>query len=210
VTDVTSKRSATDLTRVWDLSQRSMRRAGESLTLFLGHPVRLAVLDILALPASDLPSLAEENAGGPMAALQCEIVGPAIGSILILFPQSTISRFLRALLGMSAEGRPLTPVEESAILEVGNILSSSFLSEMGDRIGRRLMHSPPEIHFTNIPRLVRELLSSLHLLGSEVLVVQGILEDPERHIQGRFFVVPEIATQDPIVPGAARDSEDTK
>ena len=194
-----------DLARVRALSDRSLSRAERSLGLMLGHPVRFAVREVHGVPSSALPSLAEDAEPDRLAGLRCRILGQGSGWILLLFPLPTIYRLLQLLMGTPANPRDLTAMERSAVREVGNLLASSFLSELGDLVGRRLMPSAPEIYFEQIPCVVRELLASLHALGAEVLVIQARLEDPEGGIQGRFFVVPEVGTLEPITPVAAEE-----
>jgi chemotaxis protein CheY-P-specific phosphatase CheC len=92
---------------------------------------------------------------------------------------------------------------------VGNIVASSFLSELGDRLGRRVLPSAPEIHLENVPQVVRGVLASVRDLGSDVLVVQAVLEDREGHIQGRIFVVPAVSTLEPATRGAAGEQGDS-
>jgi chemotaxis protein CheC len=192
-----------DLARVRALSDRSLSRAERSLGLMLGHPVRLAVREVHGVPSSALPGLVEDAARDRVAALLFRILGQGAGWILLLFPLPTIYRLLQLLMGTPAHPRDLTGMERSAVGEVGNLVASSFLSELGEAVGRRLMPSPPEIHFEQIPRVVRELLASLHALAAEAVVIQARLEDREGVIQGRFFVVPEVGTLEPIAPVAA-------
>ena len=192
-----------DVARVRGLSDRSLSRAERSLGLMLGHSVRFAVREVHGVSSSALPSLAEDAERDRLAGLRFRILGQGSGWILLLFPLPTIYRLLQLLMGTPANPRDLTEMERSAVREVGNLLASSFLSELGDLVGRRLMPSAPEIHFEQIPRVVREMLASLHALGAEVLVIQARLEDPEGDIHGRFFVMPEVGTLEPIAPVAA-------
>jgi chemotaxis protein CheC len=192
-----------DAARVRALSDQSLSRAERSLGLMLGHSVRFAVREVHGVLSSALPSLAEDAERERLAGLRFRILGQGSGWILLLFPLPAIYRLLQLLMGTPATPHPLTEMERSAMREVGNLLVSSFLSELGDLVGRRLMPSPPEIHFEQIPRVVRELLASLHDLGAEVVVIQARLEDSEGGIHGRFFAVPEVGTLEPIAPVAA-------
>ena len=168
----------------------------------LGHSVRLTLRGI-----HPLSTLVEDVEDGPMAGLQLQITGQGSGCILILFPLPMVFRFLQALLGGVAEPRPLMEMERSAIQEVGNIMASTFLSAVGDILGRRLLHSSPEMHIENIPQLVRNVATSLRALGSDLLVIQGAIEDGEHQPQGRFFFVPEAAALEPIARGTAGNRE---
>jgi chemotaxis protein CheC len=154
-----------------------------------------------------LSTLVEDAEGGSMAGLQLQITGQGNGCILFLFPLPMVFRFLQVLLGGAAEPRPLMEMERSAIQEVGNIMASSFLSELGDLLGRRLLHSSPEMYIENIPQLVRDVATSLRALGSELLVIQGAIEDGDHQPQGRFFFVPEAAVLEPIACGTAGNRE---
>jgi chemotaxis protein CheC len=192
-----------NLAAVRTLSERGFSRAADSLSRLLGHAVRLALRDIRTLPASVLPALAEETDCAPMAGVQIRIRGGAGGRILILLPLTAVYRLLQALLGTPAEPRVLTETERSALQEVGNIVASSFLSELGDVLGRRFVPTAPEIQLDDIPRLVRDVIAGERAFGSEVLVVQGLLEDPDRHIEARVFVMPDLTALEPTAHGAS-------
>jgi chemotaxis protein CheC len=171
----------------------------------LGHSVRFAAREVHGISSSAWPSLAEDAEWDRLAGLRFRILGQGSGWIVLLFSLPTIYRLLQLLVGAPATPRDLTEMERSAVREVGNLLASSFLSELGDLVGRRLMPSPPELHFEQIARVVRESLASLHPLGAEVVVIQARLEDAEGGIQGQFFVVPEVGALEPIARGAAEE-----
>jgi chemotaxis protein CheC len=104
----------------------------------------------------------------------------------------TIRRMLEALLGRPGAGAEFTEMECSAIREIGNVLASSFLSELGDLTRRRFLPSPPRILLDDLPPVMADTLASLARLGPQVAVVQGLFEDPVQHIQGQFFILPEM------------------
>ena len=199
--DVAGGEGTNDLAKLQDFSERSVRRAEESLRSLLGDSLRLTLCGIHTPPASGLSTLAEDTACGSMVGLETQITDQGYGRVLILVPMPMIRRFLQVLLGKSTDARPLTEMEQSAIQEVGNIMASSFLSGLGDLLGRRLFHSVPTVYLENISQLIRDVHSSLLGLGTKVLVVQGLLEDVEQRAQGRFFVVSEVAALESIVHG---------
>ena len=191
------------LARLRALSEHSLRRAGDSLTALLGHSVRLAVTGLAGVPATDLPGLVTAGDAGPLAGLRFQITGEASGQMVILFPLRTIHRMLRVLLGERGESASLSGEERSAVQEVGNILASAFLSGLGDLLGRRLLPTPPEIHLDDSAGLVQQVMAALQEQQTEVLVIQALFEDPEQRIEGRFFVLPEMASLEAMVRGVA-------
>lgn len=182
------------LRRFRALSNRSMRRAGETLTALLGHAVRLEVSHIQTLAAGDLPDLATATAIEELAGIRFQITGDAGGEMVLLFPRPTICKMLQVLLHRSEDAKPLSVEERSAIQEVGNVLASSFLSEMGDLLGKRLLPSPPEFHLEDIRQLIQQVVETVKDQGSQVLVVHGLFEDPDQEITGRFVVLPEMVS----------------
>jgi len=190
------------LARIRELSERGLSRAAESLARLLGYPVRFSGPQIQRSGSSPLSDLTDAAAGS-LAALRIAIHGQGSGWILILLPLPTVYRFLQVLMGTPAEPRELTATERSAIQEVGNIVASSFLSELGDRVGRRFLPSAPECYLSGVPEAVRDALASVHRLGPDVLVVQAALEDGEGRIQGRIFIMSDVGAWAPVGRGAA-------
>jgi chemotaxis protein CheC len=180
------------LKRIRFLGERGMRRASESLTGMLGYTIRLRVTGVTSMAASDLPSLADGALGEPAVALLVQIIGQGSGQILLLLPVPTVSRVLGVLVGRRVEPRAFTDLERSALQETGNVLASSFLSELGDLTERRLMHSVPRLVVEEVPRAIGELVRAVRAADPSALVVQGRLEDPAGQLRGQVFVVPEI------------------
>jgi chemotaxis protein CheC len=189
------------LARIRELSERGLSRAAESLARLLGYPVRFTGPQIHPGRSSTVSDLADAAAGS-LAALRIEIRGQGSGWILVLLPLPTVYRFLQVLMGTPAEPRDLTATERSAIQEVGNIVASSFLSELGDRVGRRFLPSAPECYLTGVPEAVRDMLATVQHLGPDALVVRAALEDGEGRIQGRIFIMPDVGAWGPVGSGA--------
>jgi len=183
------------------LSDHSLRRASESLTSLLGPPVRLTASSVTFVPIGVLATLAATADGDPMVALRIQITGEASGQMIILFPRHTVFHLLGVLLGEREERGSLSDEERSAIQEVGNILASTFLTRLGDLLQRRLIPTPPQIHLDDAPGLMQQVVAELEGEGSEVLMVQATFEDPEERIEGRFFVLPEMASLAPLLRG---------
>jgi chemotaxis protein CheY-P-specific phosphatase CheC len=173
------------------LSERSLQRAGETLAVLLGHPVRLAVSEVGIIPLRDLAQLGEA-AGGIVGGARFEITGEGRGQMMIVFPLPTLARMLEALLGRSAEGTALGPAERSAVQEVGNIVVSSFLNGVSDLLNKRLLPTPPRFQYGPMRDLVGEVVAALGPDTQTVLLVQAVFQDERGQVLGRFYVVPRV------------------
>jgi chemotaxis protein CheC len=167
----------------------------------LGCPLCLTVTAVGDPLASALPAVADDVEGRPVAVLRVRIDGGGRGWALILLPISALYPVLQRLLGTPGEPHDLTEIDRSAVLEFGNVLASSFLSELGDRLGRRVLPSPPELHLDDVRPPVRDVLAWARALDSEVGVVQARLEVSGRGIEGQVFVVLDVGAL-LMTPGA--------
>jgi chemotaxis protein CheY-P-specific phosphatase CheC len=136
--------------------------------------------------------MADDVERRPVAVLQVRIDGDGRGWALILLPRSALYRVLQGLLGTSGEPYDLAEIDLSAVQEFGNVLVSSFLSELGDRFGRRLLPSPPALHLDDVRTPIRDVLAWARALDSEVGVVHARMEAPARRIEGEVFVVLDV------------------
>lgn len=186
------------------ISRRCFRRAAESFGILLGRPVGLAVTGISSLPPAAIPSLVGPGDGQRLAAIQFEVNDKEGGRLLIVFPFPAILQLMRRLLPEAAHvaGESFSAMEVSAVQEVGNILASTFLTELGDLLGRRILLSPPRVHLEDVDDLIREISRDLGEIGSEVVVVQAKFEEPASGIEGRFFVFPGMTSLTRVLSSA--------
>jgi chemotaxis protein CheY-P-specific phosphatase CheC len=167
-------------------------RAAESLGRMLGCRLCITVTGVCGPLSSALPAMADDVERRPVAVLQVRIDGDGRGWALILLPRSALYRVLQGLLGTSGEPYDLAEIDLSAVQEFGNVLVSSFLSELGDRFGRRFLPSPPALHLDDVRTPIRDVLAWARALDSEVGVVHARMEAPARRIEGEVFVVLDV------------------
>lgn len=193
-----------DVTKLPDLFETSMRRAEDSMRSLLGDPLRLTLCGARIRPGHGQSVLPVDDESGPTVGLHSWITGQGSGRVLILVPMPMARRFVHALLGGSNDSRPLTEMEQSAIQEVGNIISSSFLSRLGDLLGRSLLHSVPELYLENISQLIRDVRASAEGLGSQAVVVEGLIRELGQRAHGHFFVVSDTALLEPTARASVK------
>lgn len=174
------------------LGEHGLTRAAESLSRMLGFHLRFVGTVVCAPLSSALPAVADAVERPPAAMVRVRIGGDGRGWALILLPQSALERVLQGLLGNPGEPHEFAEVGRSAVQEFGNVLVSTFLSDLGDRLGRRFLPSPPELHLDDVRPPVRDVLAWTRGLASEAGVVQARLEALERRIEGQVFFVLDV------------------
>ena len=87
--------------------------------------------------------MGEESAAMVAFELQGDI--PHGGYILFYITRESAVRMTNTMLGLTEINRPLSEMDESALLEVGNIMVSAFLDATAELLGFVMLPSPPSL-----------------------------------------------------------------
>ncbi|UCD85069.1 MAG: chemotaxis protein CheC [Deltaproteobacteria bacterium] len=126
-----------------------------------------------------------------VAAVYFQIFGDAQGNILLIFPEKSAEALSSQLLKKKKQEGILATVEgESALKEVGNILSGSFLNAFGSMVGLTLIPSIPYFIW-DTAGTVMDYTSITHgQKGDLTLMLRTQLKTKKEDIQGHFFLLP--------------------
>jgi chemotaxis protein CheY-P-specific phosphatase CheC len=158
----------------------------------LGCPVWFTGATAADPPTGALSALGSHATGRSVTLLRVRVDGNGRGWALVLLPIWALHRMLRRLVGAPGASRDLTDVDRSAVQEFGNVLVSAFLSEVGDRLGRRLLSSPPELYLEDVRPPIRDVLAWAKALDAELGVVQARLTAPVPGIDGHVVFVLDV------------------
>ena len=116
--------------------------AATALSQMINSTIMISVPTINVSRLEDVPPQISEPEE-PVAAVLMHMMGDLTGRTLLVFPKPTAVRLaelmLRRPIGSSAE---LGEMEQSAIKEAGNILSSAYMNALSDFMGMMLLPSP--------------------------------------------------------------------
>jgi chemotaxis protein CheY-P-specific phosphatase CheC len=138
-----------------------------------------------------LPQYVPGNAAGDIEGLQrvgmgvhLVVKGEIACTFLALFDDASAKRLAGLLLDYPVE--ELGGLEESALLELVNIISCSFLGALGTMVRGVLIPSPPAAAYGRLADLVR-----IHARGTDVVVLTTEFHDAAVGFSGRIVVLTE-------------------
>src|SRR6056297_2782203 len=120
--------------------------AATAFSQFLDCKIDMSVPSVEIMPISDVPELTgdlEENVVG----ILLKVMGEAPAGILFILAEDSIKHLLKIILQKEVDMHNLDEVEVSAIKEIGNILSGSYLTAIGQMTGFNLIQSVPGYSF---------------------------------------------------------------
>jgi len=90
--------------------------------------------------------------------------------------------------GISGTDRPLGEMDQSALLEVGNIMISSFLGATSDLLGIMMLPSPPFLVIDIAHAIIESLIAQRGLDVDDVVVFQVRLASDDNTISGNILI----------------------
>jgi chemotaxis protein CheC len=159
----------------------------------LGSTIEMSVPAIKVIDLSELGQyMGEESAAMVVFELQGDI--PHGGYILFYITQESAIRMTNTMLGMTEMNRPLNEMDQSALLEVGNIMVSAFLDATAELLGFIMLPSPPSLTIDMAHAVMQSLIAQMQEETNEVLLFSTELVCEEHKIDSDIIMMPERST----------------
>jgi len=176
--------------------------AATALSQMIGGTIMISVPTINVARLEDVPpqvSAPEE----PVAAVLMHMMGDLTGRTLLVFPKPTAVRLAELLLRRGDTNGPseFDEMQQSAIKEAGNILSSAYMNALSDFMGMMLLPSPPSLAVD----MSAAVLTTAYLqFGSDrdyVFCVESefTMTDIDERLRGYFLLLPDPASLQAIL-----------
>jgi len=174
--------------------------AATALSQMVGETIMIAVPTINIARLEDVPPQVGEP-DQPVAAVLMHMLGDLTGRTLLVFPRRTAVRLAELLLHRSTPGEDFSEMQQSAIKEAGNILSSAYMNALSDFMGMMLLPSPPSLAID----MSTAVLTTAYLqFGSDkdyVFCVESEfrMSDIGEKLSGYFLLLPDPASLQAIL-----------
>lgn len=168
--------------------------AATALSKMVGKRVNMEVPLVRVIPLKDVP----EWLGGPekeVLGVYLSVFGALTGHILFVMTIDDALKIMKILLGDMAPSREqildMDELAASAMGEIGNILSSSYLSALADFTGLHLNHSVPSIAVDMAGAIVDIVLIEISQHSDYALLIETVFVEEEDRITGYFMLIPD-------------------
>jgi chemotaxis protein CheC len=175
--------------------------AATALSQMIGGTIMISVPTINVSRLEDVPPQVAAP-DEPVAAVLMHMLGDLTGRTLLVFPRATAMRLAELMLrrpeGASTD---FGEMEQSAIKECGNILSSAYMNALSDFMGLMLLPSPPSLAVD----MSTAVLTTAYLqFGSDrdyVFCVESefMMTELDERLRGFFLLLPDPASLQAIL-----------
>lgn len=171
--------------------------AATALSKLLNKKIDMKVPDVKVVSFNEMM----EVVGGTenvVASVFLRIEGDAPGSMFFILSIEQASRFIQQLTNdhdFSLENLPYPEMALSALQELGNILSGSYLTSFSDFTNLNLYPSVPAISIDMIGAILSFGLIELSTVGDYAILIDTALQEENQPItdsvKGHFFLLPD-------------------
>lgn len=119
---------------------------------------------------------------------------PHGGFLILHFPRDSAVRTAGIMQGSADSPHTFDEMDQSTILEVSNIMISSFLSATSDLLGFMMLPSPPVLIVDMAHAAITTMIAQMTIDVDDVILFQVKLVSEEHNIAGNILIFLEIST----------------
>ena len=176
-----------------ELANIGAAHSATTLSMMLNCHVSMNVPEIDIVDISEMGQLlTDEITTLVVFELQGEI--PHGGYLVLHFPGDSAIRTSSVLLGSGDISSQSGEMDQSAILEVGNIMISAFLSAASDLIGIIMLPSPPALVVDMTHAVIQSLIAGMTIEVDDVVLFRINLSSDEHEIAANILIFLEVST----------------
>lgn len=165
-----------------ELGNIGVANAATSLSNMLGKMIEMSVPNVIIAKISELHQYFEDQVVfGVVTALE-DVENGRTGYLYISFPEA---KKVAKLLIEDPE------LADSTIMELGNILSSSFCNAIADMLGIMLIPSPPSLAEDTSMAIIEVIVAQIAEKSDNVIVFKTELKEKEDAIEILITLVPD-------------------
>lgn len=165
--------------------------AATALAQLLNKRIDMNVPKVNILPINEIPEVFG-NIEDLVVAVYMRLTGKITGNILFVLGEQDALKLLNMLVGQAIDSLPeLDEMQKSAMLEIGNIITGSYISALSDFIKMPMIPSVPAISIDMLGAVLSTPLSEMFYKGDTALLIETKFMDKEDHLKGHFILIPD-------------------
>jgi chemotaxis protein CheY-P-specific phosphatase CheC len=171
-----------------EMARKGARTASESVSSMTGIDTDVDVTRLSFAPVEDVPAeLSDEQYVGTVL----EFEGSPGGYVLILFGEASAREVVTALVPNASPVESFDDVEQSAMEEIGNVMTSSFIDGWANVLDTTIDHSTPQFVHDMGRAIAESVVARLGQRQAEAVLFDTTLRADHREFDCDIYVLPD-------------------
>ena len=189
-----------------ELANIGAAHSATTLSQMLDSQISMSVPEINVVDISNVSEIVSDELTTMIVfELQGDI--PHGGFLILHFPRDSAVRTAHIMQGDQVAPLTFSEMDQSALVEIGNIMISSFLSATSDLLGFIMLPSPPMLVVDMAHAAITSLIAGMTVEVDDVILFRVQLNSEEHNIAGNILIFLEVSALERI---AKRLEEMTK
>jgi len=175
-----------------EMANIGVGHAATAIAQMTNKPFQMSVPTVRSVELEAIPLMVgavEELTVG----IYMPVDGDVPGHMAFLFPWRSAQAFWRLLLGQAPESpEQIGELEASVMLEVGNIMNSSFLNAISEMCGLPIHATPPLLAVEMAAAILQAIVLEATTTDSHALSIETKVSCEEEHAEGYFLFIPTL------------------
>ena len=187
-------------TKLQKINKQAALNASGALSKLIGRPVSVGISKAEVKRVEELsPLIGSEEI---VAGIYLSVTGDLRGAALLIFPKETAFT-LSDLLVRREVGttRKLTELDESALKEVGNIISGNYLAVLSNTLQVKIIEHIPSFSFDMFGAIVSQIIAKFAQSSEKALVIEVGFTFKPVTLKGYFLLLFQIEELNAILGG---------
>jgi chemotaxis protein CheC len=148
--------------------------------------VGISLPDLKLVPLLDVPQMLTQES--PVVSILLELRDDAKGYLLLLLSQDSAKMLIKLILGEMQEEDTFNEMEQSVLMELGNIITGNYVSALSNLLSISLRLSPPVHVYDFAESIVNQIVFLMSEEVDEVLLLNTEFSVDEAKIDGKILV----------------------
>ena len=173
-----------------ELGNIGAAHAATSLSQMLMSPIEMTVPEVQAVDIADMHNyIGNEISAIVVFQIQGEVADG--GYIVVSMPQETIVRLTNQMLGTNDADREINEMDQSAAIEIGNIMISAFLDATAELLEIVMLPSPPALAIDMAHAAFESIIAQMAGDVNDILIFNTELTSEAPPIYGSIYMLPK-------------------
>jgi len=177
------------LTIIGKLIQHGAKNVADSLSTMADIDADIKIKSLSFVEPEDIPY---EIGDGEFHHANIRLTEPPYGVFLMTFDDRTGEEIAHHMTGQPIENGQLNHLQESALQEICNILTSGFIDGIANTLETTINMETPSLEYDDAGVIAEETLSHIHADSLSIVLDSVVdLKEENREFQLRIFLVPD-------------------
>ncbi|KNF08838.1 CheY-P phosphatase CheC [Gottschalkia purinilytica] len=172
--------------------------AATALATIINRKIDMDVPQVKILEFKEVSNILGDSEK-PVVGIYFGMEGDIEGNMMFILDLQSAKNLVNMLYGSSNDDRDLNDMDISALSEVGNIISSSYINSLSALTGLTLKITIPSVCIDMAGAILSVPAVQFGQMGDHVIFIETQFEEDNNKITGDLFLIPEISSFDKLL-----------